>query len=81
MYREARTLARPPQTVRLPLIVPLSRLKGSHSDQRGDLPVAQSAQLGQVSQQSEGDLLSDTGNRTQEVILLPPYGTVPNGLS
>ena len=29
MYREARTLARPPQTVRLPLIVPLSRLKGA----------------------------------------------------
>ena len=29
MYREVRTLARPPQTVRLPLIVPLSRLKGA----------------------------------------------------
>ena len=43
-----------PKTVRLPRSVPLSRLKGSHSHQGGDLPAVQSAQLRQVGQEGEG---------------------------
>ena len=58
--------------------VPIQR---SHSHQSGDLPVVQCAQLGQVSQEGEGDLLSNPGNGTQEVILLTRYGTLANRLS
>ena len=81
MYREARisgasTPDGSPASHRAAVAV-----EGSHPDQRGDLPAVQRAQLRQVSQKGEGDLLSDSGNGAQEVILLPPYGTASNGLS
>ena len=56
-------------------------VEGNHPDQRGDLPVAQRTELRQESQKREGDLLSNSGNGAQELILLPPYGTAANGLS
>jgi hypothetical protein len=46
--RTARICARPPQTVRFPRNVPLSRFRGCHSHQRGDLFAGQGAEFGQI---------------------------------
>ena len=55
-------------------------VEGSHAHQGGDLPAVQGAQLRQVGQKGEGDLLSNAGDGAQEVVLLPPYGTLTEGL-
>ena len=46
-------------------------VEGSHAHQCGDLTTVQGAQLGQVGQQREGELLTHAGNGAQEVVLLP----------
>ena len=55
-------------------------VEGSHSHQGGDLPTVQGAQLRQVRQKGEGDLLSNAGDGAQEVVLFPPYGTLTESL-
>ena len=80
MYRTARTRERPPQTRRLPRMVPLSRLKGAHAHQRGDLAPVQGAKLRQVGQESEGELLTHAGDGAQDVILLSPHRTLTESL-
>ena len=62
----------PPQTA-----VPI---EGRHPHQGRDLPAVQGAQFRQVSQQSEGKLLSQAGDEPQEVVLLTPYGTLAESL-
>ena len=76
MYRTARTRARPPQTVRLPRRVPLSRLKGATPTRAA----VQRAQLRQVGQEGERELLSNAGDGAQEVVLLPPHWTLAQSL-
>ena len=39
---------------------------GGHAHKGGNLPAIQRAQLWQIGQQSEGDLLSDTGNGAEQ---------------
>ena len=55
-------------------------VEGSHLYQGGDLPAVQRAQLRQIGQESERELLSHAGNGAQEVILLSPYGTMTKSL-
>ena len=55
-------------------------VEGSHPYQGGDLPAVQRAQLRQIGQESERELLSHAGNGAQEVILLSPYGTLTKSL-
>ena len=43
-------------------------VEGSHTDQGGDLPAVQGAQLRQVGQEGERDLLSNTRDGAQEVV-------------
>ncbi len=50
-------------------------VEGRHAHQGRDLPSVQSAQLGQVGQQSERELLPYAGNGAQQVVLLTPYWT------
>ena len=56
-------------------------VEGSHAHQGGDLPAVQGAQLRQVGHQSEGELLSHAGNGAQEIIPLPPHGTLAESLA
>ena len=56
-------------------------VEGSHAHQCGDLTTVKGAQLGQVGQQREGELLTHAGNGAQEVVLLPPHRTLPEHLS
>ena len=81
MYRAPRTRARPPQTVRLPRRVPLSRVEGSHTNQGSDLTTVQRAQLRQVCQESQrAKLFSHAGNSAQEILFLSPHRTLVQSL-
>ena len=60
---------------------PAVPVEGSHAYQCGDLPAVQRAQLRQVGQQSEGELLPHAGDGAQEVVLLPPHGTAAESLA
>ena len=55
-------------------------VEGGHAHQGGDLPTIQRAQLRQVGQQREGELLPHAGNGAQEVILLSPQGALAQRL-
>ena len=56
-------------------------IEGSHSHQGGDLPTVKSTQLRQVCQKGEGKLLPHARHGTQEVVLLPPGGTLADCLA
>ena len=55
-------------------------VEGSYAYQSGDLPTVQRAQLRQVGQEGERELLSHTGGGAQEVVLLSPNGTMTESL-
>ncbi len=56
-------------------------VEGSHAHQGSDLPAVESAQFGQVCQKGKGDLVSDARYAAQQVVLLPPYRTLAEGLA
>ena len=81
MYRAARTRARPPQTVRLPRSVPLSRLKGATPTRAAISRRSNVPSSGRWARTGEGETFPDSGNTAQQVILLSPYGTLTESLT
>ena len=55
-------------------------VEGGHAHQGSDLPAVESSQFGQAGQKSIGDTVSYPGYAAQQVVLLPPYGTLAQGL-
>ena len=56
-------------------------VEGSDAYQGSDLPAVESAQFGQVRQKGKRDLGSDAGHTAHQVVFLPPYRTLAEGLA
>ena len=55
-------------------------VEGSYAYESGDMPAVQRAQLRQVSQEGERELLSHAWDGAQEVVLLSPNGALAESL-
>src|SRR5438128_12045806 len=76
MYSTARTAARPPQQVRAPRRVPLSRFSGATPTKAAILLAIQRAQLWQVRQQGPAQHGPYPRHALQQIILGSPQGTL-----